>query len=154
MVSAIERMPDLQHQAADSFKDFLGQANDFPSMESLLGALNSAESVKENVIFLQENPSTKTSKEIGEFALVKKIIESNPGYYEQMKGAITTRAQEMQALCCPPGQSQINSFGSVEVALFKVGDGHLSDSEENHEHCPKCGVDMKNGACGSCYKAA
>lgn len=158
MISEVERMPQHAPWRAEGFIDFIGEQKDFSSMESLFNALDTVSLVEENVIFLKEDSRWESTSETREFARVKDLIEGNSAYYVQIIGTINARALEIQAACCPPGQSSmsLSSNGITDISLFKIGRGSsdLNSLEENHAHCEKCGSDLVNGVCGSCSKAA
>jgi len=151
---AVTVFKEKETDASDPFFDFLSPGNNEVSLDNIVANITTRplrnNSAKEITVFAEKGP--------GDFERVRNIISENKAAFMQMSAQIMRRAQALQIACCPHGQNRAGSLssGSVKADFLKVSsrDGLVSfndsKSDKDHQHCPKCGVDMGANGCPQC----
>ncbi len=142
--------PIFKETVRDPFLDFISQGTNEVSLDSIVTNITTAplqnNSAKEITVFAKEG--------LGDFEKVRKIIFENKAAFMQMSSRIMQRARILQVACCPPGQNTASlSRGSVKAEFLRVS-SHDRLSDKDHQHCPKCGMEIGANGCPKCTHEA
>ena len=103
-----------------------------------------------------ENTFQSANEEVGDFAKVKSILSTNKDALANIWGTLQKRAMQIQALCCPPGQSSSTSFSLTGNGSFSVAFANPLNSGKNHNFCEDDHLDnsctCKGGESEDCPK--
>lgn len=103
---------------------------DFASMDDLLAA---AEETPDNITpFPQKR--IPTTPELGDFEKAHNIVLQFQDKNPAMLAALASRAQALQAACCPPGQSMLSNSSFTGVGIYGY------PAQEQHMNCEECKV--------------